>query len=150
MLDFTETIEASKILHLLSRSVPYYLKAWHDVDETTGIFGAPDPASFNMRTVGSSSPVIEYVVRPHVNILCILGSFPFLSQNELIGALISREELEIKIQKGIRWACETHLTGTRDVETFLERKRWGENWRSSLWATLLGVCTRSGSFRAHP
>ena len=141
MIDFTETIEPSKILCLLSRSVPYCLKSWHDLDETTGIFGSIDPASFNMRPIGSSSPVIEYVIRPHASILCILGSFIFLNEHDLIGGFISRGDLENKLLKGLRWACETHLTGTRDVETFLERKRWGENWRSSLWATLLGVCS---------
>jgi hypothetical protein len=141
MSDFTETLSSSKILHLLSRSVPYYLKSWRDVDDRAGLFGAIDPASFNMRSVGSSSPVIEYVVRPHVNILCILGSFFFHNECELAGKAASGEELAGKIRKGIRWACETHLTGNRDVETFLARKRWGENWRSSLWSTLLGLCS---------
>jgi hypothetical protein len=141
MLDFSDTLEPQKILRLLSRSVPYYLKSWRAIDETTGLFGSIDPASFNMRSVASSSPVIEYVVRPHVSILCVLSGFLFLDQREIINAIISREELEVKIQKGLRWACETHLTGSRDVDTFLDRKRWGENWRSSLWATLLGVCS---------
>ena len=140
MLSFTETIEPSKILRLLSRSVPYYLKSWHDIDESTGIFGRTDPQSFNMLSVGSSSPVIEYVIRPHLNILCLLGSYLFLNKCDLIGAIITREELVTKIRKGVQWACDTHLTGTQDVDTFLERKRWGENWRSSLWATLLGIC----------
>jgi hypothetical protein len=62
---------------MLSRSVPYYLKAWCDFDETTGLFGSIDPKSFNMRSIASSSPVIEYVLRPHLNILCLLGSFIF-------------------------------------------------------------------------
>jgi hypothetical protein len=140
MLNFTETIEPSKILRLLSRSVPYYLKSWRDLDESCGIFGRTDPKSFNMRPVGSSSPVIEYVIRPHLNILCLLASFIHLDKGDLIGAIITRESLADKLRKGIRWACDTHLTGRRDVETFLERKRWGENWRSSLWATLLGLC----------
>lgn len=140
MLNFTEAVEPSKILRLLSRSVPYYLSSWSDLDEERGIFGALDPQSFNMRSVASSSPVIEYVVRPHVNILCILGSFIFFNKADFISAIISREELASKLNKGVRWACDTHLTGSIDVEPFLERKRWGENWRSSLWATLLGVC----------
>jgi hypothetical protein len=141
MLDVTESVEPLKILRLCSRSIPYYLKSWRDIDETTGLFGSIDPASFNMRSVASSSPVIEYVVRPHLNILCVLGSFLFLDKSEIISTIVSKEELEDKIRKGVRWACETHLTGSRDVDTFLERKRWGENWRSSVWATLLGVCS---------
>ena len=96
---------------------------------------------FQHASVGSSSPVIEYVIRPHVNILCVLGSFVHCWTGSICWAQSSRAMSSArKLRKGITWACETHLTGTRDVETFLERKRWGENWRSSLWATLLGVC----------
>lgn len=141
MLDFSETLEPEKILRLCSRGVPYYLKSWRDIDETTGLFGSIDPASYSMRSVASSSPVIENVVRPHVNILCVLSGFLFLDKSDIISRFVPRKELEVKIQKGLRWACETHLTGSRDVETFLDRKRWGENWRSSLWATLMGVCS---------
>ncbi|MBN1130834.1 MAG: hypothetical protein JXA71_17735 [Chitinispirillaceae bacterium] len=141
MLYFNEFLEPLKILRLLSRSVPYYLKSWRAVDETTGLFGSIDPASFNMRSVASSSPVIEYVVRPHLNVLCVLGAFLFLDKSDIISEFIAREECEDRIRKGVRWACETHLTGSRDVDTFLGRKRWGENWRSSVWATLLGVCS---------
>jgi hypothetical protein len=140
MLHFTEKIEPQKIVRLLSRSLPYYLKSWVDIDEHIGIFGSTDPTYFNMRSVGSSSPVIEYVIRPHLNILCILGGYIYSDQTEMISAIISREELELKIKKGLRWACETHLNGSLDVNSFLKRKRWGENWRSSLWATLLGIC----------
>ncbi len=139
MLHFTEKIEPQKILRLLSRSLPYYLKSWHETDDTTGLFGNIDPKSFNMRSVGSSSPVIEYVLRPHLNILCILSGYVYLKQTELISAIISKEDLTSKIQKGVQWAVDSHITGSMDVETFLERKRWGENWRSSLWASLLGV-----------
>ncbi len=127
------------MLRLLSRSIPYYLKSWHELDSTTGIFGSIDPATYNMRTVGSSSPVIEYVLRPHLNIICILGSYHFLRQGELIGALLQKDDLVDRISKATRWACATHLTGTTDVETFLDRKRWGENWRSSFWASQLGI-----------
>ncbi|HLV30771.1 MAG TPA: hypothetical protein VKY57_04290 [Chitinispirillaceae bacterium] len=144
MLHFTEKIEPQKILRLLSRSIPYYLKSWSDLDDATGIFGNTDPGNFNMRSVGSSSPVIEYVIKPHINILCLLSSYVYLNQYDLISAIISKEELTKKIQKGIHWACETHLTGSIDVETFLERKRWGENWRSSYWAALLGICSVFG------
>lgn len=141
MLQFTEKIESQKILRLLSRSIPYYLKSWADIDQENGIFGSIDPQTFNMRSVGSSSPVIEYVIRPHINILCTLGSYLYLNQCDLISAIISKEDLIKKIRKGVHWACETHLTGSLDVETFLDRKRWGENWRSSIWASVLGVCS---------
>ncbi|MBN2036649.1 MAG: hypothetical protein JW768_07905 [Chitinispirillaceae bacterium] len=141
MLNFTEIIEPLKILRLLSRSLPYYLNAWREFDGTTGLFGSIDPQSFNMRQVGSSSPVIEYVVRPHCAVLCILGSFFYLDKTELLQEVLSRQELEEKVRKGVRWACATHLTGSMDIPTFLGRGRWGENWRSSLWATLLGVAS---------
>lgn len=140
MLNFTATLEPSKIQRMLSRSVPYYLKSWCDIDETTGLFGSIDPKSFNMRSIASSSPVIEYVVRPHLNVLCLLGGFIYRNNGGSIDAIISGEELASKIIKGVRWVCETHLTGTRDVPSFLERQRWGENWRSSLWAVQLGIC----------
>ncbi|MFP4164274.1 MAG: hypothetical protein ACLFQB_11365 [Chitinispirillaceae bacterium] len=139
MLGFTERLEPDKILHLLSRSLPYYLRSWHEIDDKTGLFGSIDPGSFNMRSVGSSSPVIEYVLRPHLNILCLLSSFLYLKKTDITDSTLSKEELISIIEKGVTWACESHLTGEVDVETFLERRRWGENWRSSLWASLLGV-----------
>ncbi|KMQ51986.1 hypothetical protein CHISP_0975 [Chitinispirillum alkaliphilum] len=139
MLNFIEKIEQDKILQLLSRSLPYYLKSWNEVDKRSGIFGSLDPKHFNMRSVGSSSPVIEYVLRPHLNILCILSSYLYLDKLEMVGEGVSEEELKDKLIKGLRWACNTHLTGSRDEDVFLERKRWGENWRSSLWASVLGL-----------
>ena len=36
MLHFTEKIEPQKILRLLSRSLPYYLKSWNDDGEASG------------------------------------------------------------------------------------------------------------------
>jgi hypothetical protein len=139
MLHFTEKIEPTKILRLLSRSIPYYLKSWSELDERNGVFGSIDPSTYNMRSVASSSPVIEYVLRPHLNITCILGCYHFLHQEELISALLDSKDLVDKIRKAVNWACSTHLTGDNDVETFLERKRWGENWRSSIWASQLGI-----------
>lgn len=139
MLHFTEKIESQKVLRLLSRSIPYYLKSWTDVNDDCGLFGVTDPVNYNMRSVGSSSPVIEYVLRPHLNITCILGSFVFLKQEELISALLDHDTLVNKIRKATRWACLTHITGSLDVESFLDRKRWGENWRSSFWAVQLGI-----------
>jgi len=139
MLDFTEKIEPDKILKLLSRGLPYYLKSWHDLDEQRGLFGSVNPRSYNMSTVGSSSPVIEYVLRPHINVLIILSCYIYLNKTDSIKDIISKEELVIKLNKGIRWVCDTHITGELNVETFLERRRWGENWRSSLWASLLGA-----------
>ncbi len=139
MLNTIETIEQEKILKLLSRALPYYLESWQDIDGRTGLFGTSDPRNFNMRSVGSSSPVIEYVIRPHLNILCILSSYHYLNKQNIIQDYISPKELEEKLINGLRWACQTHLTGSRDVDAFLERKRWGENWRSSLWASILAI-----------
>ncbi|MDG5816327.1 hypothetical protein QA601_14625 [Chitinispirillales bacterium ANBcel5] len=139
MLHFTEKLESDKILKLLSKALPYYLESWQDFGDATGLFGSTDPQSFNMRTVGSSSPVIEYVIRPHLNILCILSAFHYLKKSEIIEETINQKELSERIKKGVRWACDTHITGRKDVPTFLERKRWGENWRSSLWATVLAI-----------
>ncbi|MBN1306745.1 MAG: hypothetical protein JXA18_02420 [Chitinispirillaceae bacterium] len=139
MLHFTEKIESQKVLRLLSRSIPYYLKSWTEEDAECGLFGVTNPTAYNMHSVGSSSPVIEYVIRPHLNIICILGSYLYLKQEELISALLDRETLIRKIRGAARWACATHLTGERDVDAFLNRKRWGENWRSGFWAAQLGI-----------
>jgi hypothetical protein len=138
MIDFNDKLESGKILQLLSRCIPYYCKAWQELDSETGLFGNIDPQYFNMRKVGSSSPVIEYVVRPHVQILCILASQVHTGNFPENGPL-SRELAVSMLKKGIKWACDTHLTGNTDVEQFLERKRWGENWRSSIWASMLGM-----------
>ena len=62
MIQFSEKLESKKVLDLLSRSLPYYLKSWHEIDPNTGLFGKIDPHSFNMKEIGSSSPVIEYVI----------------------------------------------------------------------------------------
>ncbi|MBD3390606.1 MAG: hypothetical protein GF418_01180 [Chitinivibrionales bacterium] len=138
MIQFGDTLEPDKVLQLLSSSLPYYLASWHDDGPDAGLFGTVDPVSFNMRKVGSSSPVIEYVMRPHAQILCILA---VLVRRDSPAGIDEgqREELVEKITKGLRWACDTHLTGSRDVEPFLGRKRWGENWRSGLWAGMLGM-----------
>jgi len=94
-----------------------------------------------MRMVGRSSPVIEYVVRPHIQILCIVASFLGTAEGEtLLGKHLDPATARERIVRGIRWACETHLTGTRDVDELLSRKRWGQNWRSSLWASQLALC----------
>jgi hypothetical protein len=141
MLQLSERFESRKILTLLSRALPYYLSSWRDIDENTGLFGSLDPEVFNMRAVQRSSPVIEYVICPHVQVLCILASY--VRDEEYATILqehIPIEEARAKLAKGLRWVCETHLTGSRDVEEFLERKRWGENWRSSVWASLVGLC----------
>jgi hypothetical protein len=139
MLQFTDRIEPTKIMLLLAKGLPYYLAAWREVDERRGLFGSVDPQTFNMRSVGSSSPVIEYVLRPHINVLCVLSAYLYLNQPGLLEAELTKDELVDKLKRGLAWACDTHITGDLDVETFLGRKRWGENWRSSLWASLLGV-----------
>jgi hypothetical protein len=141
MLQLSDKFESQKILSLLTRALPYYLKSWHDLDETHGLFGALDPQTHNMRSMSISSPVIEYVIRPHLQVLYIFSAY--LGSPETIGLLESAcnaDKVRDMIVKGIRWACDTHLTGTVDVDSFLERKRWGENWRSGLWASLLGLC----------
>jgi len=138
MIEFNEKLEPEKILSLLSLALPYYLKSWHDQEAAAGLFGTLDPATFNMRKVGSSSPVIEYVVRPHVQSLCILAVL--LNRGVVPNGLpATKDEIIRMVRQGIQWACDTHLTGNTDIEQFLERKRWGENWRSSLWATMLGM-----------
>jgi hypothetical protein len=139
MLQFTEKIEPAKILRLLSKSVPYYLASWHEVDGQRGLFGATEPKGFNMRAVGSSSPVIEYVLRPHLNILCALSSYIYHNEDAMLGSVISRDDLVDKLKKGLAWACDCHITGDFEVYAFLERKKWGENWRSGLWASMLGM-----------
>jgi hypothetical protein len=138
MILFGEQIESGKILQLLSRAIPYYMQSWHATEDSMGIFGSLDPQFFNMHRVGSSSPVIEYVIRPHLHVLGVLAALlhkDHFPQN----FPITRDEALDKLRKGVAWACATHLTGTTDVDQFLERKRWGENWRSSVWASMLGI-----------
>ena len=139
MLQFTDQIDPPKIITLLSKSLPYYLESWRELDDGKGLFGNLEPTSFNMRSVGSSSPVIEYVLRPHINILCVLSAYLYLNKTDVISPLIDRSELIDKLKKGLAWACGCHITGDADVEQFLGRRRWGENWRSSVWASLLGA-----------
>jgi hypothetical protein len=142
MLHFSEKLEPPIVFELLSRGLKYYLKSWHDLGNGMGIFGATNPLSFNMESTGSSSPVIEYVIRPHLQICCILAGYVYKNENDLLNRASGKSPDEIVeiLQKGLRWACETHLSGALDVESFLERKRWGENWRSSLWAAMMGLC----------
>jgi len=139
MLQFTEKLEPVKILQLLSKSLPYYLDSWHDIDDRRGLFGNMEPKGFNMRSTGQSSPVIEYVVRPHINILCVLSSYVYLNQYGIAAPTISRFDLLDKLHKGLAWVCSCHVTGDKDADAFLDRGRWGENWHSSLWASMLGM-----------
>ena len=142
MLHFSEKLDPHPVFELLSRGLRYYLKSWHDLDEDLGIFGAINPLSFNMESIASSSPVIEYVICPHVHICCILASYLHGQEFELLGSVTGKPKDEIVriVRNGLRWACETHLSGSVDIESFLERKRWGENWRSGLWAAMMGLC----------
>lgn len=142
MAAFSEHLSHARVLTLLSRAVPYYLDCWQEVDRATGLFGSTDPQVYNMRSMATSSPVIEYVIRPHLQVLCILAAFVHDREGrELLAPHGGTGETLEKITRGLRWACETHLTGSRDVDAFLGRRRWGENWRSSLWATQLALCT---------
>lgn len=140
MIQFNENIEPKKILKLLNRSIPYYLKSWQELENNTGFFGRINPSFFNMNELQSSSPVIEYVIRPHINILCILASYLYRSEDIDFEPLLKKEQMIEYLTKGLLWVCDTHITGSRDVDNFLERKRWGENWRSGLWASLMGLC----------
>ncbi len=142
MLPFSDRLEPRTVLELLSRSLPYYIESWHQVNDEMGIFGASEPRSFNMQAFEHSSPVIEYVIRPHLQICCILASYIWKEEDALLtlGTGIEKDGIIRMIACGLSWACETHLTGSLDVENFLERKRWGENWRSSLWASMMGLC----------
>jgi hypothetical protein len=141
-LHFEDKLDPHTVFLLLMRGIDYYSASWHDLDDDAGMFGTIDPSAFNMRSVASSSPVIEYVIRPHLQVLCTLASFIYRKETGLLEPSMTKERLAGILQKGISWACDTHLTGSRNVETFLERKRWGGNWRSSLWAALLGLCCK--------
>jgi hypothetical protein len=142
MLPFSDRLEPRTILELLSRSLPYYIESWHPIDDAMGIFGVSQPQSFNMQAFEYSSPVIEYVIRPHLQVCCILASYIGNEEDALvsIGSGVDKSEIIRMVVRGLAWACETHVTGSIDVEHFLERKRWGENWRSSLWASMMGLC----------
>ncbi len=138
MVQFGESIKPYEVLELLSRSLPYYTSSWKSFDHVLGYFGRTDPETFNMRNIGSSSPVIEYVIRPHLHILVIISAY--LHANYFPSDFpLGREQAKEYVNKGLDWACATHLSGNLDVETFLDRKRWGENWRSGLWASLLSL-----------
>lgn len=134
---FNELFESEQVLDLLSRSLPTYLNTVN----RDGLFGSTDPDNFNMSDLKSSSPVIEYVIRPHINILTILSAFIYHDHfPKHVTKIVSKERAIELITKGIEWLCDTHITGNKDIGDFLNRKRWGENWRSSLWASLTGLC----------
>jgi len=145
MLPNNDKFDLEIVLQLLARGLPYYLKSWKECDGATGLFGATDPDSFNMKSMGSSSPVIEYVVRPHIHVLCVLAAVLYRPESvqDLDNAITLDKAGEL-LNKGVRWMCETHLSGQRDVDSFLIRKRWGENWRSSLWAAQLALAVTLG------
>lgn len=141
MRQIIEKFEVNTILKLLSSSLPYYLKSWQERGEDMGLFGSTNPRTFNMNEVNLSSPVIEYVIRPHINILCILAAYIHKDYfSDQTSTILNREQAISYVKKGLSWLCATHVTGTRDEDDFLERKRWGENWRSSLWTSLIGIC----------
>jgi hypothetical protein len=138
MTQCSDQLNPPEVLQLLNRSLPYFLRSWRNFDDRCGLFGSVDPRMFNMRKVGSSSPVIEYVLRPHLQVLCILGAVLRAGHSQG-GTSSDIESARERFAAGILWACRTHLTGDLKIDTFLERKQWGENWRSGLWAALLGI-----------
>lgn len=135
----TFLLSPQRLFSLLSYSMPYYAQSWHEVDEECGMFGSTHPRHFNMDRVGTSSPVIEYVIRPHVNLLCVCAAYLCLSARHYLYGSVPRQRCEDMLRRGIEWACQTHVTGTRDVEAFCMRKRWGGNWQSGLWTSILTI-----------
>ncbi len=131
-------LEKPLLLRFLERSFSHYEKCWTPVDEACGFFGEIDPKLFNMGDMGFSSPVIEYVVRPHLQILLCTTVLIRAARDKQISAENEARHLRY-LREGLLWACRTHLTGDLDVPTFLRRKRWGENWNSSLWASALAM-----------
>lgn len=134
---FSELFESEQVLDLLAQSLKDLLKSQSE----SGLFGSISPKTFNMKNVSSSSPVIEYVVRPHVNILTVISAYLYHDHfPENVSEILSKDDAIKSVIKGIEWLCNTHITGNEDIEQFLSRKRWGENWRSGLWAALTGLC----------
>lgn len=134
----TTRLERELLVPFLRSALKYYEESWQEIGDDTGLFGEYDPSMFNMRSLQFSSPVIEYVVRPHAQILVALAA---VIQGDN-GPGTEEEERSRRIHMlncGVRWMCRTHLTGDLDVETFLSRRRWGENWNSSLWASALAM-----------
>lgn len=134
---FNELFESEQVLDLLSKSLNDLLQS----NSEDGLFGSVSPNLFNMENLQTSSPVIEYVIRPHVNILTVLSAYIYHDYfPEKISGIITKEQALKLVTKGLEWLCNSHINGHRDIEQFLNRKRWGENWRSSLWAALAGLC----------
>ncbi len=139
----SERLEKESLISFIDRAWGYYEKCWKDIDADYGLFGELNPQKFNMNYLHSSSPVIEYVVRPHVQILVSVASLLDASKRDIISK--EKDEKLIRyLRNGINWMCKTHITGDMDVEQFLERKRWGENWGSSLWASMLAIASFYG------
>ena len=133
----SERLEKDTLLIFIKQAFEYYKRCWEPVDDSCGFFGELDPKRYNMRSLQFSSPVIEYVVRPHAQILATIAALLKASQNS---SELSEKDLMISyLNRGIKWLCRTHLTGDMDVDFFLERKRWGENWNSSLWASTMAI-----------
>src|SRR5512133_3053606 len=136
-------LEKPLLLRFLERSFTHYEKCWTPAGEGCGYFGELDPEIFNMGDVGFSSPVIEYVIRPHLQILVCAAVLIRAARERQISAENEPRYLRY-LREGLHWACRTHLTGDLDVPAFLRRKRWGENWNSSLWASALAMAAYWG------
>ncbi len=146
MSQLSEALAPSAVFSLLSRSLPCYLASWRELNERHGLFGSLDPTHYSMQSLDTSSPVIEYVVRPHLQVLCVLAAhLRSRDGTRYLNMFLPEEQARERVIRGVRWVCDTHLSGDTDVEQFLGRKRWGENWRSSLWTTQLALCTHLAS-----
>ncbi len=134
---FNELFESEQVLDLLSRSLSDLINS----QSKEGLFGSVTPKTFNMEKVESSSPVIEYVIRPHVNILTVISAFIYHDYfPKHVSEILTKEDAIISVSRGIEWLCDTHITGNKNIDQFLSRKCWGENWRSGLWTALTGLC----------
>lgn len=135
---FNELLESNQILELLSKSLKDLLKSRSD----DGLFGSVSPTTFNMSEMQSSSPVIEYVIRPHVNVLISLSAFIYHDYfPDQVSSIITKNEALKAVEQGLEWLCDCHITGNKNVDQFLKQHRWGRNWRSGLWAALTGFCS---------
>ncbi len=140
----TSIFSSRRLLTLLCHSIPYYSRCWHDIGDEHGVFGSTHPSQYNMDGMQTSSPVIEYVIHPHANILCVCAAYLSLYEQHYLQDRAQKERMQESFGKGVSWMCATHTTGSVQVDSFLSRKQWGGNWRSSLWSALLAMAAFFG------